>query len=212
MTPEVCIIGAGGHGKVVIATLVAAGYRPQAVFDDDDTKRGATVLGVKVIGPTSLLKRNGSVTAVLAIGDNTARQAVAGRLTGISWLTVVHPFASVHSTARLGAGTVVFAGAVIQPDAELGAHCIVNTGATVDHDCRLGEFVHVAPGARLAGGVTVGDGVLVGVGASVMPGRSIGFSAVVGAGATVVTDVAPHCTVVGAAARPLHSTGLRERN
>jgi sugar O-acyltransferase (sialic acid O-acetyltransferase NeuD family) len=198
---EVCIIGAGGHAKVVIATLVAARYEPMAIFDDDERKWGGKVLGVKVVGGTHLLESGERRLAVMGIGDNRARRALVARLPQLSWCTVVHPFACVHPGVALGPGSVVFAGAVVQPDVRIGAHCVINTGASVDHDCRLDDFVHIAPGAALAGTVTAGEGVLVGIGASIVPGRTIGAWATVGAGATVVNDIAAGCTAVGTPAR-----------
>jgi len=32
---NIIVIGAGGHAKVVVATLLAAGYTIDALFDDD---------------------------------------------------------------------------------------------------------------------------------------------------------------------------------
>ncbi|MBL8848585.1 MAG: sugar transferase, partial [Planctomycetaceae bacterium] len=154
--PEgVFVIGAGGHAKVVIATLQAAGQTAAAVLDDDPAQWGRTVLGVPVVGPVCTLERELGRQAVIAIGSNAVRRRIAKELRA-EWVTVVHPSACVHATVLLGAGTVVFAGAVIQPDAAIGAHCIINTGASIDHDCRLGDFVHAAPGVRLAGDVEVG--------------------------------------------------------
>jgi sugar O-acyltransferase (sialic acid O-acetyltransferase NeuD family) len=167
------------------------------------------VLGVKVVGsPDRLLERSDPWLAVMGIGDNRARHAVVSRLSQLSWLTVVHPFAFVHPSVALGPGTLVFAGAVVQPDVEIGAHCLVNTGASVDHDSRLGDFVHVAPRAALAGRVTVGEGVLIGMGSSIVPGCIIGSWATVGAGATVVCDIAARCTAIGTPARCAKSTAF----
>ena len=199
------VLGAGGHAKVVIATLEAAGWEVAAALDDDPARRGDRVLGVEVAGPVADLAAWDGVAAVAAIGDNRARQRLVARveelLPGVSWATAVHPSAVVHPSARLGPGTVVFAGAVVQPEAALGAHVVVNTGASVDHDCRIGDFVHLAPGGRLAGGVAVAEGALLGIGCAVLPGRRVGAWAVVGAGATVVEDVADGWTVVGTPAR-----------
>lgn len=207
----VILLGAGGHSKVVLASLEAAGRRVAAILDDDPSTAGRRVLGIEVTGPVERLDSLGAVEAVIAIGDNRMRRQLVPRAEGIcpslSWATAVHPAAVVHPSARLGPGTVVFAGAVIQPDAVVGAHAIVNTGASVDHDCQLGDFVHVAPGARLGGGVTVGEGVLLGIGCAVLPGRSVGAWAVVGAGATVTEDVGDGWTVAGTPARRLPSVG-----
>lgn len=200
---EIAVVGAGGHGKVVVGTLQAAGELVAGVFDRDRARWGSTLLGVEVLGDLDALAESGLRRAVLAIGDNRTRHRLAADLESreLDWATGVHPATSVHESVSLGPGSVVFAGAVVQPDSRIGAHSIVNTAASIDHDCRLGEFVHVAPGASVAGGVTLGRGAFLGVGCSVLPGLTIGEWAVVGAGATVIRDVAPNAIVKGVPAR-----------
>ena len=160
----VIVIGAGGHGKVVVATLQAVGRSVVEVWDDDREKSGGELLGVPVVG--SIADRIAGAEgreAVLGIGDNRIRRRFASELP-LTWISAVHPSAVVHPSVRPGEGTVVFAGAVVQPDAVLGRHAIVNTGATVDHDGELGDFVRVAPGVHLAGEVSVGEGAVLGIG------------------------------------------------
>jgi len=197
----VAVIGAGGHAKVVIATLLAGGVEVGGILDDDVGKLGTKVLGVPVLGSVSSLSALGFAAAVLGIGDNRTRQRLATDLAA-EWVSVVHPTAWVDPSVEIGAGTVVFAGVVIQPDTVIGRHAIINTGATIDHDCSIGEFAHVAPGVNLSGGVSVGEGALLGVGCRAVPGARIGAWAVVGAGAVVIDEVAAGTTVVGAPARP----------
>lgn len=214
-TDGVIVIGAGGHGKVVVATLQSAGVRVVEIWDDDRRRWGGTVLGVRIHGPVeNRAARAEGNAAVIAIGDNRVRRRLASRLeplwTRVVWTSVVHPSAIVHPSASVGAGTVVFAGAVIQPDVVIGRHAILNTGATVDHDCRLGDFVHLAPGTRLAGDVEVAEGALVGIGATVIPGRKIGAWSLVGAGATVVRNVPPETVVMGVPASPRKVSGPPE--
>lgn len=216
----VVVLGAGGHARVTIATLRAAGTTVWSILDDDASKHGTTVDGVTVRGPITradLLSaiaagaatRDGAVAALCALGDNAARRRAVATLdegadwVGVDWVRAVHPAAIVHPGVLLGAGSVVFAGAVIQPGTTVGAHAIVNTAASVDHDCAVGDFVHVGPGAHLCGGVTLGKGALLGVGCSVIPGVRIGAWATVGAGAAVVRDVPEGATVVGVPARAL---------
>lgn len=47
---SVCVIGAGGHAKVVVATLQAAGEEVAGIYDDDASKHGSELLGVRVLG------------------------------------------------------------------------------------------------------------------------------------------------------------------
>jgi sugar O-acyltransferase (sialic acid O-acetyltransferase NeuD family) len=195
------VVGTGGHGKVVIATLQESGHDIAGVLDDNPATWGKSFLGFSIRGPSSILLDQPTSRAVLAVGDNRRRRELARQMSGIQWMTVVHPRAFVHASVRLGMGSVVFAGAIIQPDAVIGAHSIINTAATVDHDCRIGDFVHVAPGVHLAGGVTVGSGVLLGIGACVTPGVEIGSDTIIGAGAAVICPIPGKVIAFGIPAR-----------
>lgn len=197
------VIGAGGHAKVVLSTLQAAGIKVDGILDDDPQKQGLEIFGVRVVGTINEAAELGKAKGILAIGDNYARQLLAKKLSEWEWLTVVHPEAYVHPTARIGPGTVIFAGAIVQPDVSLGAHVIVNTGANVDHDCVVEDFVHLAPGVNLAGGIRIEEGTLIGVGAAVAPRVRIGAWTIVGAGAVVVKDLPSRVVAVGVPAKPL---------
>ncbi len=200
---KVFVVGAGGHAKVVVSLLAAAGVAMAGVFDDDERRHGTAFCGLPVLGPIAAMPDDDRTEAVAAIGDNRARRTVVQRFSSVRWLSAVHPFSWVHDSVRLGEGALVFAGAVVQPDAVIGAHSIVNTSASVDHDSVLGRFVHVAPGARLAGAVTVGEGALVGIGSAVIPGKAVGAWSIVGAGAAVTAGVPPSSRFAGVPARRL---------
>lgn len=195
------VVGAGGHGKVVLSTALEAGWQVVGVLDDDPQKWEQMVLGIPVLGPTSLLVEHKDVVGVLGIGDNRARKKLAEDLKGVRWATLIHPRAYAHLEAKLGLGSVVFAGSVIQPSAKIGSHVIINTGAIVEHDCVLGDYVHVGPGARLAGNVCLGEGAFLGVGTSVIPGIKIGSWSVVGAGSVVTKDIPSQAVAYGVPAR-----------
>lgn len=197
------VIGAGGHAKVVVSLLRAAGYSVVAIYDDSPSQHGREVFGVPVLGPVDKLEDSPVTHAVIAIGDCRVREQISRRFRQITWVTAIHPSAYVDPTARLGEGTVVFAGAVVQPDAVIGSHVIINTGATVDHDCRVEDFVHLAPGVHLAGGVRVARGAFLGAGAVVAPYRTIGRGTLVGAGGVVIGDLPDGVTAVGVPAKPI---------
>lgn len=200
---EICVIGAGGHGKVAVRAAQASGVRVAAVFDDDPSKWNSFLYGAPVIGPVSSIRKHGCRSALLAIGDNTHRLELACEL-NLPWATIVHPTAFVDDFARLGEGTLVLPGAVVQADAVVGDHAIINSNATIEHDCRICPGAHVSCRACLTGGVQVGRGVLIGAGAIVLPEVQVSDFARVGAGAVVTRDVPSATTVAGVPARILN--------
>lgn len=202
---RLAILGAGGHGKVVADTAESCGWQVVEFYDDSWPKRqnnGAwPVIGDTAALMASLTRYDG---VLVAMGNNHIRQLKLIELhaAGARLFNLIHPASSISRHARLGIGSVVFAGVVVNADSQIGQGAILNTGCSVDHDCMLGDAVHISPGARLAGGVRVGDLSWIGIGASVRQLVCIGSCVMVGAGAAVVSDVADGLEVVGVPARP----------
>jgi UDP-perosamine 4-acetyltransferase len=203
---DVLIIGAGGHGKVVLDILRAAGeHRPIGFLDADPSMSGSTIGGLPVLGQTNLLPklRQKVRGAIVAIGDNRARQSYCQilRQHDFELINAIHPDSSVSPTASLGINVVVAAGAVVGTDADVADAVIVNTSAVIDHECRIGAAAHICPAAALAGRVSVGELSFIGLGCRIIQCLTIGRQCTVGAGAVVITDVPDLATVVGVPAR-----------
>ncbi len=196
----VCILGASGHGKVVLGVLRSSRTAVLGFYDDDAELAGRTVSDTPILGTVADFARRAG-QAIVAIGDCMIRRQVVEMCRDACWVEAIHATAWVDPMARIGQGSVICAGAVVQPDSDIGRHCIVNTGATIDHDCRVGDFVHVCPGANIGGCVTIGDGTWVGIGSVVIQGVRIGANVMVGAGTTVLRDIPDNAVVVGSPAR-----------
>ena len=203
----VVIVGAGGHGRVVLDILRAAGHgRPIGFIDADPALAGSTVAGLPVLGSVNVLpslRRRRIRRAVIAIGDNRTRTHYAELLReqGFELINAVHPSAFVAPGAVLGENIVIAPMAAVGTEARVGDSAIINTAAVVDHECNVGPGAHLCPGAVLAGRVRVGRGAFVGAGARVIQCRSVGEFAVIGAGAVVITDVQAGATAVGVPAK-----------
>ncbi len=209
------IIGAGGHGKVVLDILLAGDkYRPIGFVDADPKLAGTQVGGLSVFGGVHLLNRikqqHQLRAAIIAIGDNRARAGYVQTADdhGLELINAIHPAANVSPTVVLGRNVTIAAHAVVCVEASIGDLTIVNTSAVVDHECQIGHAVHICPGAHLAGRVRVDDQAFIGIGANIIQCLSIGSAAVIGAGAVVLRDIPAGAVAVGVPARILRVNPL----
>lgn len=208
---DVVILGAGGHGKVVLDILRAGGeYKVAGFLDANSTLVGSEINGVRVLGNVNLLpklKHQKIRGAFVAIGDNRTRESYSQLImdAGLELINAIHPAATISLGARIGRNVLVAAGAVVCTDVVIEDSAILNTACAVDHECEIGKSAHICPGAVLAGRVRVGHGAFIGLGAQILPCLSVGDRAVVGAGATVIRDVLAGATVVGTPARVLRA-------
>jgi sugar O-acyltransferase (sialic acid O-acetyltransferase NeuD family) len=204
---QVVIIGAGGHGKVVLDILRAAGQHEPVGFVDSFANRANTqYCGLTIFGPANVLPRLRQQNirgAIVAIGNCRARQEYALHLRslGFELINAIHPTASVSPTAQIGRNVVIAPMAAICTEAKIADSVIINTGAIIDHECEVAEGAHICPRAALAGRVRVGTGAWIGLGAGIIQCITVGEHAMVGAGAMVIRDVPAHATVVGVPAR-----------
>jgi len=204
-TERIFLIGAGGHGLVVLDALeMAEGKADVRVLDESAARIGRKFLDLTVQRFDPGMTMVGDRFHV-CIGDNGARARLFDtlRAAGGSPGTVTHPGATVARSATIGEGTFLAARAVVAPAAVVGAGVIVNHGTIVDHECIVGSYCHLAPGTTLGGNVRIGERVFVGAGANILPGISIGDAAIIGAGAVVRADVPPGTTYVGVPARQI---------
>ncbi len=200
---QVVIIGAGGHGRVALDILQAAGtYEPVGFLDADQSLTGETVGNLPVLGSVNMLpklRQQRIKFGFVAIGDNRVRREYAALLRehGLTLINAVHPSACISASVTTGQNVMVAGGAVVCAECRLADSVIINSGAVVDHECEIEESAHICTGAHLAGRVRVGRGAFVGIGANIIQCLSIGEEAIIGAGAVVIRDVPSYATAVG---------------
>ena len=199
---RIVVIGAGGHGKVVLDAIFAAGSHVVAgIVDDNHQLAGMRLFDLPIVN--SIEELNDVEGCIIAIGDNMIRREKYDLYlqAGYAPVTVIHPSAVISPWAEIGKGTVVMANAVINPDASIGDNAVLYTSCTIDHECRISDHAYISPGCNVCGQANVRTGAMLGAGAVVLPGISIGEWSVVGAGAVVTKDVADNVTVAGVPAR-----------
>ncbi|HWW83984.1 MAG TPA: acetyltransferase [Vicinamibacterales bacterium] len=204
------LVGAGGHGSVVLAAARACGIDSIAVIDIDERRWGSrwNDLTIAQASDDDLHDFShaelGALVTVGSTGPASSRPRIFANLLAQHFrlATIVHPSAIVDPSVNLGRGVFVAAGVIVNPNASIGDNVILNTGAVAEHDCLVEAHSHIAPGAILGGGVRVGMDCHVGIGAVVLPGIRVGDSSLVGAGAVVTRDVASGSRVIGVPAKP----------
>ncbi|ODP31306.1 hypothetical protein A9762_07530 [Pandoraea sp. ISTKB] len=196
MNSKLYVLGGGGHAKVVIDSLIAAGETIDGLIDPR-LEVGTRVLGVPVIGGDEWMDKLDPNEARLANGVGaTVKSRVNRKLfdlwsaKGFAFVSVIHPSAIIGAEVELAQGCQIMAGAILQPHAKIGTGTVINTAASIDHDCVVGAHCFIAPMVTLCGAAAVGEGSFVGAGATLLPGVKVGNNALVAAGVVVDTDVA----------------------
>lgn len=206
MKPLAVVLGAGGHARVVGASLRFLGIEI-AAFVDPEFRAGQTkgdtemIAGAPVAGGLAELARfpANAFDAYVALGDNLKRKNAVERLRAAGYVMppLIHPASRLNAGVAIGEASCICMGVNLSAQVRIGAGAIVNTGVQIDHESEIGAFVHVAPGAVIAGRVSVGAGTFVGMGARIADGLSIGRDAIVGAGSVVLKDVPEGAKVLG---------------
>jgi sugar O-acyltransferase (sialic acid O-acetyltransferase NeuD family) len=218
MTTPLVIVGAGGFAREAAEAVRAVHwmdreYDLKAFLDDDPALHGRTIGGTPVIGPVEAVHDDPDVAVVICLGRPdayTARRDIVTRL-GLPeerYATLVHPAASVGSTCRVGAGSVVLAHTSLTAGVVVGAHVAVMPQVVLTHDVRVDDYATLASGVRLGGGVHIGSGAYIASGALVREGLDVGPWAMVGMGSVVTRDVPAERLWFGSPARDVRRAPL----
>lgn len=210
------LVGAGGFGREAAEAVHAINsitprWKLLGFLDDDEALHGKDLDGTRVVGTATDVHRYPDAEVIVCAGSPAhygARKHLVGRL-GLPlerYPTLVHPSASVASSARLGPGTVLLAGAVVTGRAVVGAHVAVMPGVVITHDATVGHYVTFASGVRLGGGVEVEEGAYLGSGALIREHLKVGAWSLVGMGSVVLEDIPPYEVWVGQPAHRLRSS------
>ncbi|OCZ92312.1 hypothetical protein A7P25_22485 [Achromobacter xylosoxidans] len=191
----VILLAAGGHGRVVLDTLLTSNASVAGILDAGHPP-GSQLFGVEVLGDDSWLEGTGSDQVLLANGlgcmpgsNLRIRIFDTWKARHFAFASILHPSAVIGREVTLHEGSQIMAGTVVQNRTTIGVNSVINTRASIDHDCQVGPHVFVGPGATLCGNVHLQARCFIGAGATLLPGVQIGEGAIVGAGAMVTRDV-----------------------
>jgi acetyltransferase EpsM len=195
MAIDMDIIGASGHGKVIVDILRSNRTEISGIWDDN--QQLLEFMGYSIKGNVDDCVKTGHICLIIAIGKNSIRKKIADKFKMATFGKAIHPSAVVSSDVLIGEGSVAMANSTINIGTTIGKHVIINTNASVDHDCVVGDFVHISPQAGIAGDVLIGEGTHIGIGANVIQGIKIGKWCTIGAGSVIIQNIPDGTTVVG---------------
>jgi sugar O-acyltransferase (sialic acid O-acetyltransferase NeuD family) len=215
---DLLLIGAGGFARETAEAVRAVNsaqptWELLGFLDDDPQRRGALVDGLPVLAGIDAVHDHPEAQIVICTGRPTnyvSRPRIAERLAldDERYATVIHPTATLGSTCRVGAGSVLLAHVDLTADAAIGRHVAVMPQVVLTHDARVEDYATLGSGVRVGGGCRVGQGAYIGAGVCIREGLTIGERAMIGMSAVVTCDVPPERLWYGAPARDMDRAPL----
>jgi sugar O-acyltransferase (sialic acid O-acetyltransferase NeuD family) len=195
-----------GHFQETIEVCVAC---ERTIIGIIDSQLSGDYRGFQVLGGDSdaqdIYGKHSNALLIVSVDSPTARKRLVNDYSkiGFSFGRLIHPEASVSSSASLGEGVIILSGVNISANVVIGGFVLVNTCANIAHDVIIGAYSTIAPNAVLLGKVVIEEDCYIGANSTILPNVTIHRRAVVGAGAVVTKSVDEGKTVVGNPARPL---------
>ena len=205
MDKPLIIIGAGGHGRVVLDLLLVCGAQVIGITDSNKDLHGTSLFDIPILGNDEIITEYAPDEVYLANGIGSTKDVVLRRQIYQNWCSkdytfphLIHPSAVISSNGTsLCEGVQVMAGSIVQANVTIDENSIVNTNVSLDHDCKVAAHVHIAPGCTISGGVEIGHCGFIGAGATVVANCKLQNNCVIGAGSVVLEDVGANECVVG---------------
>ena len=187
---SICIIGAGGHTRSLIALIRrATKYDIHSIYDtSQSSSKNEKILGIPVLN--SFLPALNETQYVISSGfpkvrENLYKTYVKNALKD----NIIDPSVLILSSFEVGTANHLFAGVIINSEVEIGDNNLLNTGCIIEHESFLGSHNHISVGSKICGRVKIGSNCFIGAGATIINNISICDDVVVGAGAVVVNNI-----------------------
>jgi sugar O-acyltransferase (sialic acid O-acetyltransferase NeuD family) len=161
MKPKIVIIGAGGHGKVILDCIIAQGHYEVAGFVDDSIKTNQYVTdSYKIIASQKNISslKNTVEYFIVAIGNNKIREELYTKAKIIlKPATIIHPSATIGLGVDTAPGCMVLSNVIINTYTRIGENTIINSGVIIDHECVIGKHVHLSIGSIIGSNSSINN-------------------------------------------------------
>jgi len=206
---NIVIIGASGHGGMLLDCIEKEGRYNIMGFIDSYKEKGSQMNGYEILGSElalpQIMDKYNIEGAILAIGNNWTRKKMAKKIKDIAphlrFISTIHPSVIVGKGAKIGKGSALLPGSIVNANATIGDFCILNTNASLGHDGIMEDFSSIASGVCTGGNLILGRFSAISLGANIIEKISIGEHSIIGAGSLVIENVGSHSIVYGSPAR-----------
>lgn len=195
MNKNIVLVGAGGHCRSVLDTLISSDIYDKIVAVGKQEEIGNKICGVNCVGTDEdlpLLLQDGFKDAfvVLGLDPNKRKNKIQELISiGFSIPNIIDASANISKHVILETGIFVGKNAIVNTGTKIKQGVIINTGVIIEHDCVIENFVSVAPGSVICGGCTINTGAQIGAGTIIKNNIKIGANSIIGVGSIVVKDI-----------------------
>lgn len=213
---NIVIIGASGHGGMLLDCIEKEGRYHVMGFVDSFKVKGTQINGYEVLGSEEDLPRIIDTFnikgAILAIGNNWTRKNLFRKIHDIaphlSFVSTIHPSVLVGKGVKIGKGCAILPGVIVNANSTIGDFCILNTNSSLGHDGTMEDFSSMASGVCTGGDLVLGQFSAISLGANIIEKITIGEHSVIGAGSLVIKNVGSYSVVYGLPARFIRSRSV----
>ena len=161
---EIILIGAGGHGKVVLDAVLSNPNTDIKIIGFLDDGNINEIYGIKKLGNIKDFVNFKDKKFHIALGNNKFREKIAKELGEENLISIIHKTAYVSSMSKIENGTYIGAMTVINPECEIGKGCIINTGTIVEHNSYIGDYSHLSYRVLVGSENKISSGTMIDIG------------------------------------------------
>lgn len=216
---NILIIGASGHGKVIVDIIEKQNkYRIQG-FLDTYKQKGDKLFNYPILGTeddlNDIVRKYDIYGCFIAIGDNYTRKVMAEKIvflnSRIKFVNAIHPTAIIGKNVELGNGIAIMAGVIVNSDSNIGNFCILNTCSFLEHDGAMHDYSSISSGVRTGGNLTLMECSSICIGATVLENIIIENDTVIGAGALVNKNIPSLVVAYGVPAKIIRTRNAEDK-
>lgn len=181
-------------------------------FIDDVLETGLTINGVEVVSINHALKAEQEMEShfIIAHGLPSVRQELFTKFKEFGFdrklVSIVSERASIADSAKIGKGSIIFAGALLSVDVVVEENVVINANSILGHDVRVNKHSVISSMVNIGGNSVVEESCFLGMGSSIKERIVLHAKSTVGMGSVVFKTVPNNSLVLGNPARVIKNS------